>query len=82
MRIKEAISDVIGACRYKARTFDIVDDERFSIGADALQDLGVEATVLLSAVVPVIRLEWQVIVEEVVTRDELSTVPLGNVATL
>ena len=46
-RIVEAIADVVRSRGDQSRTLDIVDDEGFSVGADTLEHLGVEATIAL-----------------------------------
>ena len=82
MRVKEAVTDIVSTRWNQTRALNVVDDESFAVGSDALQDFSVKTPILLCAVVPVLILEGQVVVEEVVARDELSTVPLRNISAL
>ena len=65
-RIIKTVTDIVCARRNQARTLDIVDDERLALGTDAFQHLCVEASVFLCAVCPILVLEWQVVIEEII----------------
>lgn len=81
-RVVEAVSNVVRAFRDVLEAIDVVANERFAIGSQALHLLGVESPVLNRAVIPLLVLELKVIVEEVFAVDELSAVPLRHVFTL
>ena len=81
-RIVKTVTDIVCARWNQAGTFDIVYDERFALGTDAFQDLCVEATIFLCAVSPILVLEWQVIIEEIIARYELASVPFCDISTL
>ena len=80
--VKETIADVVSAGFDEAGSFDVVHDKRLAIRSDTLEHLSVELAILLSRIVPILILERQVVIEEIVARDELSTVPLGDISTL
>lgn len=81
-RVVEAISDVICSLRNVLETIDIVTNEGFAIRSEALHLLRVESPVLNCAVVPLLVFKLQVIIEEVLTLNELSPIPLSNITTL
>lgn len=69
-RVVEAISDIVGAFRDLLRTVNLVGHQRFAVRAEIVRaHLSVEAAILEGAVVPVLVLELQVVVEEVVPLD-------------
>ena len=80
--IIKTVADVVRASWNQAWTLDVVDDEGFALRTNALQHLCVEATVLLCAVGPVLVLVWQVVIEEIVARNELATIPFCDISTL
>ena len=80
--VKETIADVVSAGFDEAGSLDVVHDKRLAIGSDTLEHFSVELAILLSRIVPILILERKVVVEEIVARDELSTVPLGDISTL
>ena len=83
-----AISNIIGALRNSLGTLDVVGDQSEAIRAQTFEYFSVELTIVVCAVVPwfvcllVFANVFKVIVEEVLTFDELASVPLGNVTTL
>ena len=83
-----AISNIISALRNSLGTLDVVGDQGEAIRAQTLQHFSVELAVVVCAVVPwfvcllVFANVFKIIVEEVLTFDELASVPLGNVTTL
>lgn len=82
-RVVEAVSNIVGAFRDLLRTFRVVGHQRFAVGPEVVRaHLSVEAAVLAGAVVPVLVLELQVVVKEVVSLDELAAVPLGHITSL
>ena len=81
-RIVEAVADIVGTLRYMLKAINIVAYQRLAVGPQALHLLRVEASVLDRAVVPLLVFELEVIIEEVLARDQLSSVPFGNVTTL
>ena len=65
---------------YAFKSGDIVDFEGLSFWPQTLElYLGVESSVLYRAVVPLFVLELEIIVEEVLSIDQLATVPFSNV---
>ena len=80
--IKVAITDIVGTLRDVLWPLDVVADKSFAIWPQPLQLLSVEAPVLDGAVVPGGVFELQIVVEEVLTFDELTAVPFGNISTL
>lgn len=68
-RIIETIADIIGSCRDQTWSLNIVHDQSLAIWANTLKHLSVEAAVALRTVLPVLVLEWQVVIEEVVARN-------------
>ena len=81
-RIVEAVTDIVGTLRYMLKAINIVAYQCLAVGPQALHLLRVEASVLDRAVVPLLVFELEVIIEEVLARDQLSSVPFGNVTTL
>ena len=80
--IIESISDIVCSFGYVFRTIDVIANQSFSIWSQTLQLFCVESAVLYGAVVPVLVLKLQIIVEKVLSLDKLSAVPFGNIATL
>ena len=80
--IVEAITNIIGAFRDILWTPDIVADERHSIRAESLKLFSIESSILDRTIVPLLVLELQVVVEEVLSFDQFTTIPLRYVATL
>ena len=80
--IVETVADIIRALVNRHGSVHLVAEQREAIGTQTLQLLSVETPILDRAVVPFLVLELQVVVEEVLALDELSTVPLGNILTL
>ena len=81
-RIIEAVTDIVRSLRDVLETIDIVTDESLAIRSQTLHLLSVESPILYGAIVPLLVLELKIIVEEVLARDQLSSVPFGNVPTL
>ena len=81
-RIVEAVADIVGTLRYMLKAINVVTYQRLAVGPQALHLLRVEASVLDRAVVPLLVFELEVIIEEVLAGDQLSSVPFGNVTTL
>jgi len=63
--VVEAIADVVGSFRDVLGAGDIVADQSLALGTQAVQLLGVETSVLDSAVVPLLVFELEVVVEKV-----------------
>jgi hypothetical protein len=82
-RIIEAISDIVCSFRNFFSAEYIIDFEGLSFWPQTLQlYLGVESSVLYRAVVPLFVLELKIIVEEVLSVDQLAAVPFSNVFSL
>ena len=82
-RIIEAISDIVSSFRNFFSAEYIIDFEGLSFWPQTLQlYLGVESSVLYRAVVPLFVLELKIIVEEVLSVDQLAAVPFSNVFSL
>jgi hypothetical protein len=87
-RVVVTVPDVVGALGDVLRTADVVRDQGQTVGAQTLEFLGVEPTILDRAVVPLglsrgvrgVRSELKLVVEEVLAFNELAAVPLGDVA--
>ena len=80
--VVESISDIVGAFWYVFGPVNVVANKRLSIRSQPFQLFSVEATVLYRAVVPVLVLKLQIVVEKVLSLDELSAIPFGNVSAL
>ena len=80
--IIEAITDIVRSRWDQSRTLDVVNDESFSVGANTLEHLSVEATVALRWVRPFLVLKRQIVIEEVVTGNKFSSVPFSDISTL
>lgn len=82
-RIIEAISDIVSSFWNFFSAEYIIDFEGLSFWPQTLQlYLGVESSVLYRAVVPLFVLELKIIVEEVLSVDQLAAVPFSNVFSL
>ena len=81
-RIIESISDIVCSLRYVFRTIDVITNQSFSIRSQTFQLFCVESAILYGAVVPVLVLKLQIVVEKVLSLDELSAIPFGNVSAL
>jgi len=76
------ITEVVCSLRNSLWSLNVVRDQSQSIWAETLENLSVETSVLLSRVGPVLVFEFEVVIEEVVSFDELSFVPFGDVTAL
>ena len=81
-RVIVAISEVICAFRNSLRSLDVIRDECKSIRTETFENLSVETSILLCRIGPVLVLEFEVVIEEVVAFNELSSVPLCDVTSL
>ena len=81
-RIIKTVTDIVCARWDQAWAFDIVYDERLAFRTDAFQYLCVEASIFLCAVSPVLVLIWQVVIEEIIARYELASIPFCDISTL
>ena len=81
-RVVVAVTEVVRSFWNSLGSLDVVGDKGEAIWAETLEDFGVEAPVLFSRVGPVFLLEGQIVIEEVVSFDELASVPFRNVTSL
>ena len=81
-RIIVSITNIISTFRDSLLTLDIVSDQSESIRSQSLADLSVELSVFVRAVFPVFVLELQVVIEEVLSFNELPSVPFCNISSL
>ena len=77
-----AVSEVISALGDSLGSLDIVRDQSQAVWTETLQDFSVETSVLLGRVGPVLVLELEFVIEEVVSFNELTFVPFGDVTAL
>lgn len=82
-RVVVAISHVVSALRNTHGSFLTVNEKRFASRSHTVfNNFSVESAIVSLRVGPLLILELQGVVEEILAFDELSTVPLGDVASL
>ena len=81
-RVVVAITEVICALWDSLRSLDVIGNKCQSIWTETFENLSVEASILLCRIGPVLVLEFEVVIEEVVAFNELSSVPFGDVTPL
>ena len=82
-RIIVAFSDIVSSLRNAHRSLLTVNKESLASGSHTIfHRFSVEATIVSLRVGPILVLELQGIIEEVVAFDELTAVPLGDIASL
>ena len=81
-RVVETIADIICSLWNVLKSIDIVTDKSFAVRSEPLHLLRIESPILYSAIVPLLVLELEIIVEEVLARDELSSIPFSNISAL
>ena len=77
-----AVAEVISSFRNSLGSLDIVGNQSQAVWTETLEDFGVETSILLGRVGPVLVFELQLVVEEVVSFNELTFVPFGDVTSL
>lgn len=66
-RVIVPVADVIGSCRNLLRTLLIINKQCFSVRSQSFRVLGVEPTVISGGVFPLLSLEFQGIIEEILS---------------
>ena len=77
-----AIANVVRSLRNSLLSLNVIGNKSESIGSESLEDLSVELSVFIGVVGPLLFLEFEVVVEEVLAFDQLPTVPFCNVTAL
>ena len=83
-RVIVAIAQVISSLWNSPRFLNVVfvRDEGFSVWTKTLENLSVKASVFVGRVAPIFLLEGEIVIEKVVTFNELASVPFSNVTPL
>jgi len=82
LRIIVPVAQIIRALRNFARPVNIVHQKCLAVGPQSLENLGVETSVPLRRIGPLLVLVLQIVIEEIFAFNQLSSVPLRNVTTL
>ena len=77
-----AISEVISSFRNSLGSLDIVRDKSQTVWTKTFENLSVETSIFVCGIAPILVLEFQIVIEEVVSLNKLASVPLCNVTSL
>ena len=77
-----AISEVISSFRNSLGSLDIVRDQGQTVWTKTFENLSVETSIFVCGIAPILVLEFQVVIEEVISLNKLASIPLCNVTSL